>query len=196
MTPAAALAELFGRQRYAIWRSLLADDEVSRLYSYALLRARSGTMSLADAQVPQTPSAGGDFIMDGVLADLVPRVEQATGLEVFPTYSYFRVYKRGDVLARHTDRPACEVSLSVSLGFDADRAWPISIEGPLGAARVELNPGDALLYRGIECPHSRDAFDGESAAQLFLHYVDRHGPHAGWKFDKRPALATFSFTRA
>jgi hypothetical protein len=194
-TSAPDLAAQFERQRYAVWRSLLAPDEVNRLYSYALLRVRSGTMSLTDAQVPQTPSAGGDFIMDGVLADLAPRVEQATGLELFPTYSYFRVYKRGDVLARHTDRPACEISLSVSLGLVADRAWPLSIEGPFGAADVALNPGDALLYRGIECPHGRDAFDGESAAQLFLHYVDRHGPHAAWKFDKRGALTAFPVQR-
>jgi hypothetical protein len=193
--PAADLAAEFARQRYAVWRSLLAPAQINQLYSYALLRARSGTMSLSDEQVPHTPSAGGDFIMDGVLADLAPRVGQAIGLELFPTYSYFRVYKRGDALARHTDRPACEISLSVSLGFVADRAWPLWIEGPLGAASVELNPGDALLYRGIECPHGRDAFDGESAAQLFLHYVDRHGPHAGWKYDKRAALTTFPVRR-
>jgi hypothetical protein len=50
-----------------------------------------------------------------------------------------------------------------------------------------------VLYRGIDCPHRRGAFDGESAAQLFLHYVDRNGPHAEWKFDKRAGLATFPF---
>jgi hypothetical protein len=188
---ATAFAAEFERQRYVVWRSLLAPAEINQLYSYALLRARSGTMSLTDEQVPDTPSAGGDFIMDGVLQDLAPRVEQAIGLELYPTYSYFRVYKRGDVLARHADRWACEISLSISLGFVADRAWPLWIEGPLTAASVELNPGDALLYRGIECPHGRGAFDGELAAQLFLHYVDRHGPHAEWKFDKRPALTTF-----
>ena len=71
------------------------------------------------------------------------------------------------------------------------RALPPWIEAPLSAASVELNPGDAVLYRGIECPHGRDAFDGESAAQLFLQYVDRRGPHAEWRFDRRPTLATF-----
>jgi hypothetical protein len=24
--------------------------------------------------------------------------------------------------------------------------------------------------------------------QLFLHYVDKNGPHADWAFDKRPML--------
>ena len=185
------LAELFARQRYAVWRSLLAGNELRQLCSYAMLRARSGTMRLDDEQAPGTPSAGGDVVMDGVLVDLVARVEQATGLSLFPTYSYFRVYKRGDVLAPHTDRPACEVSLTVSLGFAADRPWPFVIKGPLGKAQIELEPGDAVIYRGIECSHRRAAFDGESAAQLFLHYVDQHGPHAEWKFDKRPGLSAF-----
>ncbi len=147
-------------------------------------------MRLDDPQSPMTPSSSGDFVTDGVLADLLPRVESATGLPLWPTYSYFRLYKRGDTLARHVDRPSCEVSLTLCLGFDAASAWPIGIEGPLGAATVALAPGDALLYRGCECPHWRDPFDGDAAAQLFLHYVDRTGPHAGWKFDRREALAS------
>src|SRR5262249_1590060 len=136
-------------------------------------------------------SASGDFITDGVLADVLPRLEASIAAELSPTYSYFRLYKRGDVLERHVDRPSCEISLTVCLGFVADRSWPIGIEGPHGIAAIELAPGDALRYRGCECAHWRDAFDGESAAQLFLHYVDRNGPYAGWVFDRRGALASF-----
>ena len=32
---------------------------------------------------------------------------------VLPTYTYARIYKNGSVLKKHTDRPACEISLSV-----------------------------------------------------------------------------------
>src|SRR5438093_4171569 len=95
------LAELFARQKYAVWRSLLKDPELSLVYRYACKRAQSGTM-IHDDQVPGASSAHGDFIMDGLLIDLVPEVEWACGLKVFPTYSYFREYKRGDSLTRHT----------------------------------------------------------------------------------------------
>lgn len=50
--------------------------------------------------------------MDGFLVDLLPRAEELSGLKLFPTYSYFRVYHRGHVLPKHTNRQACEISLS------------------------------------------------------------------------------------
>jgi hypothetical protein len=57
---------------------------------------------------------------------------------------------------------------------------------------VVLAPGDAVLYRGTECPHWREAFAGEYASQVFLHYVRQGGPHASWRFDGRPALSAAS----
>jgi hypothetical protein len=147
-------------------------------------------MDPGDGQVAGTPAAYGDFFMDGLLNDLLPSIATASGLELFPTYSYFRVYKRGDVLRKHRDRPACEISVTLSLGYEPNRPWPIWIEGPRGNASVELARGDALLYRGLECTHWRDAFPGDRCAQVFLHYVDRNGPHAEWRFDKRPRLGS------
>src|SRR5262245_66530252 len=114
--------------------------------------------------------------MEGLLEELMPRMEAETQRRLHPTYSYYRVYKRGDVLPRHTDRESCEVSVSLCLGYAASEPWPLWLER-LGASRaIALRPGDALLYRGIELPHWREAFAGEHAAQLFLHYVDRAGP--------------------
>ncbi len=59
---------------------------------------------------------------------------------------------------------------------------------PARGIAVDLHPGDAVLFRGIERTHWRDAYDGEAAVQLFLHYVDRDGPYREWKFDKRAHL--------
>jgi hypothetical protein len=149
-------------------------------------------MDVDDGQVRGTPAAYGDFFMDGLLGELTPIIEKATGLKLFPTYSYFRVYKRGDVLLQHTDRPACEISATLALGYDPGRPWPIWIEGANGPTAVILEEGDGLLYRG-QCRHWRDAFDGDHSAQVFLHYVDQNGPNADWRFDKRPNLALFPF---
>jgi hypothetical protein len=65
--------------------------------------------------------------------------------------------------------------------------WPIMIECSHGTVAVELAPGDAVLYRGIECAHWRDAFEGNHIARVILNHVDQNGPCAEWKFDKRPA---------
>jgi hypothetical protein len=178
-------ASIFERNRYVVLPALLQNPALAQAYQYACLMASSGKMRTDDDQVSGTPSAYGDFIMDGLLEKLLPDIERACGEALFPTYSYFRVYKRGDILREHTDRPSCEISTSLCLGFEDGRSWPIWIKGPNGVFSADLQPGDALLYRGIECPHWRDAFEGSRQAQVFLHYVTQNGPNAEWKFDKR-----------
>jgi len=179
------LVESFTRQKHVVLRQCLADDKLSPLYRYARKRATTGAN---DSYVPGAYSAYGDFFMDGLLLDVLPLAEQLTGAKLFPTYSYLRVYHRGNVLARHTDRPSCEISSSICLGHEAKRPWPIWIEGPEGISSVELAPGDALFYRGIQCAHWREPLTEDLVAQVFLHYVDQNGPNASWKFDKRTSL--------
>jgi hypothetical protein len=187
--PLTGLAMAFDRDRYVVLPSLLKNPMLAQFYRYACKMAQLDRMDLADTQVPSTPSAYGDFMMDGLLTTLLPEIERVSGLKLFPTYSYFRVYKNGDTLARHTDRPSCEISVTLGLGFEEEKSWPIWMEGPRGTTSVDLAPGDGLLYRGTECPHWREAFQGTRLAQVFLHYVDQNGPHAEWKFDKRAATA-------
>ena len=184
-----ASASVFERDRYVVLSSLLKEPQLSQFYRHARNKAQSGRMGSGDEQVPDTPCSYGDLIMDGLLNTLLPEIEGASGLKLFPTYSYFRLYKRGDTLARHKDRPSREISVSLCLRYEEGKAWPISIEGPNGAFSVSLEPGDALLYRGMECPHWREALESNSLAQVFLHYVDQNGPCAEWKFDKGRSTA-------
>jgi hypothetical protein len=178
----------FERDRYLVLPALLNKSLLKRFYSYVCEAVESDKGGLQDHQLPDTPFAYGDFITDGLMAGLLPQIEKSSGLKLFPTYSYCRVYKHGDVLSRHTDRVSCEVSISICLGYKPNKPWPFWIEGPKGPSSIILKPGDAVLYRGIECPHWREAFAGEYQAQIFLHYVDQNGPYADWKFDKRAAL--------
>jgi hypothetical protein len=179
----------FSKDRYVVLRSLLREPQLSFAYRYACRLAEAGWMRPSDRQVPGTPNSSGDWVMDGLLCDLLPEVERGSGVSLFPTYAYFRVYKHRDILKIHRDRPACEISVTLCLGYSAIDPWPIWISGPRGPTAASLQPGDALLYRGTECDHWREPFEGEHMAQVFLHYVDRNGPHAEWKFDKRKGLA-------
>jgi hypothetical protein len=180
----------FAARRHLLQRGVLDLQSLEFYYRHALTLAANGSMTIGDEQVPGTPSAYADPAMEMLLEDLRPRVERATGLSLFPTYAYFRVYKQGDVLECHRDRPSCEISMTLNLGCRPDDPWPIFIEGPTGTASISLRPGDALIYRGCDCDHWREAFIGEHAAQVFLHYVDENGPNAEWKFDKRPSLSS------
>jgi hypothetical protein len=183
-----ALADTFAHQKYAVWRSIL--PRLSLLYKHVRKLADHNAMRGGDSQVPNALAGRNDFVIDELLGDLLPDVEAATNLKLFPTFSYFRMYRKDDALQKHTDRPACEISLTLCLGYQARCPWPIWIDGPAGSSAIELEPGDALLYRGCECAHWRELFDGEHAAQVTLHYVDQNGPSAEWKMDKQPSLGT------
>lgn len=145
----------------------------------------------SDTQVSTAQSYYGDSMTEALLSRLKNTVEKATGLELFPTYSYYRNYRKGDILHPHLDRPACEISATLCLGYsysDVEYEWPIFVEGK----GYVLNPGDMAIYRGLECTHWRNKFDppkdNDYQIQTFLHYVDINGPYSEWKYDKRKGL--------
>lgn len=180
----------FAEKWYVVKRAVISHDTAHSLHNHVLARASSKTIDIGDSQVPDAPVAYGDPLTDQLLETVRGSVEQTTGISLWPTYSFFRLYQHGNVLKAHRDRPSCEVSVTVNLGTDADAPWPIWIAGPQGTASVLLNPGDGLIYRGCDCYHWREPFPGNQLAQVFLHYVDQHGPNAEWRFDKRPSLAS------
>ena len=130
-----------------------------------------------------------------------PMMEKTTGLKLYPAYTYVRAYKKGDVLERHKDRFSCEISTTMNLGGDP---WPIYLDptrpetfpenvpykiiGNKGV-KVNLKPGDMLVYRGRELEHWREEFKGQQCVQVFLHYNNRQTPGSkANQFDKRPHL--------
>ena len=129
-----------------------------------------------------------DPLMESILLHLKPTMEQVTGLSLFPTYSYLRIYEPGAVLARHKDRHACEISASVTLGYDAPEPWPLWLETHQHSRSITLHRGDMLVYKGRELEHWRERFDGNYWIQAFFHYVDANGPLASYKFDGRRGI--------
>lgn len=180
--------EAFRQRGYVVVPRLLDPVLAAFFWSYAHTKFASVLLEVGDPQVPNTPNGYGDPAFDGLLEYLRSRVEEHSGLALYPTYSYFRLYKRGDVLKRHRDRPACEISVSLNIGQTPAEPWPIQVEGNAGPCAASLTPGDALIYRGIDLFHWREAYAGNRLVQVFLHYVDRNGPHADQKFDGRETL--------
>ena len=143
-----------------------------------------------DEQVPNTYSHYGDIAMETLLQDVKPVMEKQTKLKLSETYSYARIYKKGDVLARHKDRYSCEISTTLNLGGDS---WPIYLDptGKKGQAgiKVDLAPGDMLVYSGCDLEHWREEFKGKDCAQVFLHYNKAKSKTAKEnQFDKRPFI--------
>ena len=143
-----------------------------------------------DDQIPETYSHYGDIVMETLLQKLKYRVELETELKLNETYSYARIYKKGDVLVRHKDRYSCEISTTLNLGGDS---WPLYLDptGKKGQAgiKVNLKPGDMLIYSGCELEHWREEFTGKDCAQVFLHYNKASSKTAKEnQYDKRPFL--------
>jgi len=143
-----------------------------------------------DDQVPNTYSHYADIAMETLLLLVQPIMEKQTGIKLIPTYSYARIYKKGDILHRHKDRFSCEISTTLNLGGDI---WPIYLEPSgkegLKGIKVNLNPGDMLVYKGNELEHWRDIFDGENCTQVFLHYNNLKTKGSKENiYDKRPHL--------
>ena len=162
-----------------------------------------GIYEIENEQVPHTYSCYSDIAMETLLLKCQPKMEEICNLKLIPSYSYARIYKKGDELKRHKDRPSCEISTTLCLGGDH---WPIYLD-PTGAdnvideyknihkpnapkgVEVNLKPGDMLIYSGCELEHWREPFQGKMCGQVFLHYNHADGPFAKTNlYDKRPLL--------
>jgi hypothetical protein len=155
----------------------------------ALVEAKK---TINDSQCPLSEAVHGAQIFDNLLEAMLPYFEQQSGLKLYPTYSYARLYnQQGEELKNHRDRPACEISATITLGFEGD-VWAIYMgdhENKTNGTKIEMDVGDAVMYRGMDKWHWREPYvEGKWQAQVFLHYVDQNGPHAEWKYDKRESL--------
>ena len=189
---------------------LLKRDAVEFMYKNNIIYDNGMFGTWSDKQVPNTYSHYADMVMETLMMKVLPKMQEETGLKLVPTYSYARLYKTGDILKRHKDRPSCEISTTLNLGGNP---WPIFIDGtgsdnvvdeyknihkpdaPKGT-KVLLEVGDMLVYSGCELEHWREPFEGDICGQVFLHYNHVNGPFANKNmFDGRPKLGLPSFAK-
>ena len=182
---------------------LLKRDAVNYMYKNNIIAENSLFGTWKDKQVPNVYSHYSDFAMETLLMKVMPIMKKETNLHLIPTYSYARVYEKGSILKRHKDRPSCEISTTLNLGGDP---WAIYLD-PTGSnnvideykniikpdapkgIKVDLEPGDMLVYSGCELEHWREEFTGNICAQVFLHYNHLNGQFANENlYDKRPLL--------
>tara|TARA_R110000796_G_scaffold146209_1_gene262890 strand:+ start:274 stop:909 length:636 start_codon:yes stop_codon:yes gene_type:complete len=173
----------FKKDKYLVKKNILSKEMCDFMYHYFFLRVKvADTLfkttyisnsdtdwgTWADPQVPNTFSIYGDIATETLLMKLRPVMEKATNLKLVETYSYARVYKKGDVLKKHLDRKSCDISTTLNLGGDP---WPIFLKDTNNKTiKVNLKPGDMLIYSGCELEHWREEFTGNKCIQTFLHF--------------------------
>ena len=144
---------------------------------------------LEEVMLEEKPTMGfakyGGLLTDTLMLVLKPIIERETNLKLIPTYSFFRLYRKGDSLPKHNDRPSCEISVSLCVGWEGEKQWPLFLEGN----PILLEVGDLAIYRGVEAEHWREPLEGVQQAQIFLHYNDIDGPYGETNlYDGRPFI--------
>ena len=198
---------MFKKKKYTVIRQAISKDLAAFVANYFLMQKQVydtcrnaryispfeniiGHYEGQDEQIPHTYSQYSNIAMETLMLKCQPEMEKVTGLKLYPAYTYARIYKKGDELKRHKDRFSCEISTTMNLAGDD---WPIYLEpsGETGkkGIKVDLKPGDMLVYSGCELEHWRNKFKGKECIQAFLHYNNRKTPGAKDNmFDKRPHL--------
>jgi hypothetical protein len=209
---------MFKKKKYQVIRGALSKELANFIFNYMMLQRDAVDFLIKnnklnpynpfigkrdDPQIPGTYSKYADWVMETLLQYMIPIMRAKTGMDLVPTYSYTRLYEKGNILHRHKDRPSCEVSTTLHLGGDE---WPIFLD-PSGAnfviderknihkpgapkgIQVDLKVGDMLIYSGCDLEHWREPFQGTVCSQVFLHYNHANGPFATTnRFDKRLML--------
>ncbi len=178
--------EMFKMQNYIKIDNVL-DRNSCKALTWNFEKFIEQGQTVKDEQCTRSDSAYAFVDFERLLKDLRPTFEQVTGKRLIPTYSYARKYVKDEVLHNHTDRPACEISATITLGYGS-KSWPIFMgnHDKTISSEVQLDVGDAVVYKGEQIHHWRDPFDGDWQVQVFLHYVDADGPNVEWAYDKRP----------
>jgi hypothetical protein len=206
----------FAQNNYLVIRKAISEELADFCYQYFLnKRMVAKTLldggqrealkqyfgSWYDGQVPQTYSHYSDIVMETLLQRVKPVMEAATQLQLVETYSFARIYKKGDTLHRHKDRASCEISTTLNLGGpswsiflepDSSKGGVVNgvyVDGGTPGVEVQLNPGDMLVYRGCDLEHWREPYEYDGCAQVFLHYNNILSPGAEKnRFDGRPHI--------
>lgn len=154
----------------------LVPIEFCQFFTHVLMR-QGDLAPRGDEQIPNARAIlDHEYVFETLHERLWPVIEDAVGEKLMPTYAYARLYSNGDVLEKHRDRPACEVSVTIQLGRSHHYAWPIY----MGGQRFDLGEGDGVVYPGCDVDHWRDCCDGPEgyySGQVFLHFVRASGPY-------------------
>jgi len=180
------IQESFERNGYVVLTGALPQAQCKELTDYMFELFKKGLLE-KDPQCPLSDSIYGDKVFDDLLAKFAAPIGKQIGRELLPTYTYARIYRNGEILKKHKDRPSCEISATMTLGFKSKSVWPIFFDEE-SETLVDIQVGEMAVYKGCEVLHWRPKFKGEWQVQVFFHYVDANGPYKDFIWDKRGSI--------
>ena len=181
--------EAFEQHGYLLLGEAVSKEKCKKLTEHMFELDRQGKLT-QDDQCPLSGAVYGDPIFDDLLVQMAEGIGNHVSKKLLPTYAYARLYKPGEELKRHKDRPSCEISATLTLGYDETTpVWPIFFDEHK-EIQVHLDVGELAVYKGCEVEHWRPKFKGKWQVQVFLHYVDANGPYKDHAMDGRKEFGT------
>jgi hypothetical protein len=180
----------FRHRKYLFVRRALPKAMLDYLKAYCRVLLENGRFG-ADSQCPLSLGLAGDPGLDAVLEWIRPRIGRLVGCPLTPTYSFARLYAEGEVLNRHRDRAACEISVTLSIEIPKGGGPSVLFLKPprQRIVAIEMQEGDGCIYAGTEVEHWREAISVGGYLQLFLHFIETNGQHyPHLAFDGRKSL--------
>ena len=180
--------EYFEKHGYVVLKDAISKQQANDLTKHMFDLLEQGKLT-KDSQCPLSDAVYGDPVFDKILQDFAEPIGKSVGKRLLPTYTYARIYRSGEILKKHKDRPACEISATMTLGFDDKPIWPIFFDEEKEIP-VALEEGEMAVYKGCDILHWRPEFKGKWHVQVFFHYVDANGPHRDHVLDGRSEYGT------
>jgi hypothetical protein len=184
------MTNFFKNNNYIYVKDFISKEICDELTQYMFYLKKQNKLN-KDDQCPISDSVYGDVVFDRLLQELVTPLANVIGIRLIPTYTYARIYRPGEELKPHVDRNSCEISVTMTLGYDKSfDLWPIyfsnNIEDNNTPVIANINIGDIVIYKGNMMTHWREKYSGNWQSQAFFHYVEADGPYQNKVYDNRP----------
>jgi PKHD-type hydroxylase len=177
------IQEKFEQNKFVVLYNVISKDECQKFVDYMFSLYNEGKL-IKDGYCPLSDSIYNDSLCVSYLEKLTATIEHSIGKKLLPTYTYSRIYREGEILEPHTDRDACEISATITMGYEAESPWEICFDEDKNIS-IELQIGDIIIYKGRDISHWRPVLKGKWQVQLLMHWVDADGEFTENHLDKK-----------
>jgi hypothetical protein len=164
------------QERYVIFQQWLNPIQIAALRVYYRQIQAEGYLRVEDSKDVVRTYAHNDPFTCYLHTQMSDWVNRVTPEKVKPSYTFVSYYEQTG-MGQHTDWEQCAWNISVMIDPQPEElptlTWPLFIRTE-NLIEARLEPGDAIMYKGIEDPHWRDPLpSGHKATVSLFHFVDQ-----------------------
>jgi len=102
-----------------------------------------------------------------------PFIENILNKKLFPVYANSKMYKDNSLLLPHIDYKYLEYTVTINISESTYETLLLCDINDKCIYNINLNIGDALLFKGDNVYHARYKYNGKPFIQILLHYMSK-----------------------